>query len=86
MEKSAFHSKKSDNRIFMEQMLRALDRYIRLPFEKVLMIVQLFILVCCTPFEVSGLRRPSPLACAMGHAATFTVNSALVVSQWQQRA
>jgi len=34
----------------------------------------------------SGLRRPSPLPCAVGHAATFVVNAALVASQWQFRA
>jgi len=35
---------------------------------------------------MSGLRRPSPLACAMGGAAGFTMNAALVASQWQHRA
>ena len=29
----------------------------------------------------SGLRRPTPLAYAMGHADTFTVNAALMSSQ-----
>ena len=29
----------------------------------------------------SGLRRPSPLTCAVGHAATFAVNAALVASR-----
>jgi len=31
----------------------------------------------------SGLWQPFPLACAMGHTAAFTVNAALVASQWQ---
>jgi len=30
----------------------------------------------------SGLLRPSPLTCAVGHAGTFTVKPALVASQW----
>ena len=30
-----------------------------------------------------GLRRPSPLACAVSHAAAFAVNVALMVSPWQ---
>jgi len=34
----------------------------------------------------SGLRRPFPLACAVGHAAIFAVNAALVTSWWQHRA
>jgi len=34
----------------------------------------------------SGLRRPSPVTCAVGHAATFAVNTELVASQWQHRA
>jgi len=38
----------------------------------------------CSPFGnvTSGLRRPSPLACPVGHAAAFAVNAALVASQW----
>jgi len=34
--------------------------------------------------NTSCLRRPSPLACAVDHAAAFAVNAALVVSQWQK--
>ena len=34
----------------------------------------------------TSLRRPCPLTCAVGHAATFAVNAALVASQCQQRA
>jgi len=29
----------------------------------------------------SGLRRPYPLACAVGHTTTFAVNGALMASQ-----
>jgi len=40
-----------------------------------------------TPFRVSqgGLRRLS-IACAVGNAAAFTVNAAMVASKWQRRA
>ena len=31
----------------------------------------------------NGVRRPSPLACVLGHAAAFAVNAVLVASQWQ---
>ena len=34
----------------------------------------------------SDLRSPSPLACAVGCAAAFAVNAALVASQWRHRA
>jgi len=32
----------------------------------------------------NGQRRPSPFACAVGHASTFVKNASLVTSQWQQ--
>jgi len=40
----------------------------------------------CFRSVTSGLRHPSPLTCAVVHAATFAVNAALVASQWQHRA
>jgi len=40
------------------------------------------------PFRciASNLRRPSPVACDVGHVAVFAVNAALVASHWQRRA
>jgi len=47
-----------------------------------------FILAFCTPCGVSRVlrKRPSPLACAVGHAVTFVENVALMASRWQNRA
>ena len=38
------------------------------------------------PVLFSECHEWSPLACAVGHAATFAVNAAVVASQWQHRA
>jgi len=42
----------------------------------------MFILGFCTRFESvrSGLRRPSPHACTVGHTAIFIVNVALMAA------
>ena len=47
-----------------------------------------FILVFLLLSGVTGVvcGRPSPLACAVGHATDFAVNAALVARQWQHRA
>jgi len=48
----------------------------------------LFIPSFCILIRISRVfcRHTSPLACEMGYAAAFTVNLALVLSQWQHNA
>jgi len=42
--------------------------------------------LCSFQNVTNGLHRPFTFACAVGHAAAFAVNAALVASHWQHRA